>query len=67
MKYNSRVPVYVNLLFVGDSDTWGAELEGLEGDHAKKERVYDSQTLLQKTLERLITISLRVGHVMTGL
>ena len=37
MKYNSRVPVYVNLLFVGDSDTWGAELEGLERDHTKRE------------------------------
>lgn len=36
-----------HLLFVGDSDTWGAELEGLEGDHARRESLRFSNLVAQ--------------------
>jgi len=40
-----------HLLFVGDSDTWGAELEGLEGDHARRESLRFSN-LVAKALDK---------------
>ena len=36
-----------DLFFCGDSDTWGAELEGLEGDHAKRESLRFSNLVAQ--------------------
>ena len=36
-----------HLFFCGDSDTWGAELEGLEGDHARRESLRFSNLVAQ--------------------
>ena len=36
-----------HLFFCGDSDTWGAELEGLEGDHARREALRFSNLVAQ--------------------
>jgi len=36
-----------HLFFCGDSDTWGAELEGLEGDHARRETLRFSNLVAQ--------------------
>ena len=51
-----RVNYENTFIFCGDSDTWGAELEGLEGDHARREALFlkPSRTRLRKdTLQHL--------------
>ena len=46
-----------HLLFVGDSDTWGAELEGLEGDHARREALRFSNLVAQDLGKTHVNIS----------
>ena len=46
-----------HLFFCGDSDTWGAELEGLEGDHQRRETLRFSNLVAQDLEKTHVNIS----------